>query len=136
MMINVHYFLLRNAHEHPHKIALIFEQKRHTYKIFNERVNRLANALLKMGVNKGDKVAYLLPNCSEFAEISFALSKIGALSVPLNFRLRANELRYILDNADASFFFLWGRIQGGGPRADSPFGKSKEIDANWGKLGV
>lgn len=105
MNVNVHYFLLRNVHEHPHKVAIIFGDKRYTYKIFNERVNRLANALLNMGVNKGDKVAYLLANCSEFAEISLALSKIGALSVPLNFRLRADELRYILNNSDASFFF-------------------------------
>ncbi|MGB9700798.1 MAG: class I adenylate-forming enzyme family protein [Thermodesulfobacteriota bacterium] len=105
MNINVPYFLLRNVHEYPHKIAVIFGRKRYSYKIFNERVNRLANALLKMGVGKGDKVAYLLPNCSEFAEISFALSKIGALSVPLNFRLRADELRYVIVNADASFFF-------------------------------
>lgn len=106
MVINVHYFLLRNVHEHPHKIALIFGEKRYTYKIFNERVNRLANALLKMGLAKGDKVAFLLPNCLEFAEISFALSKIGALSVPLNFRLHVDELRYVLDNSDASFFFF------------------------------
>ncbi|MGQ9694419.1 MAG: acyl-CoA synthetase [Thermodesulfobacteriota bacterium] len=106
MIINVPYFLLRNVHEHPHKIALIFGEKRYSYKVFNERVNRLANALLLMGVSKGDKVSYLLPNCSEFAEISFALSKIGALSVPLNFRLKEEELKYIIDNSDSSFFFF------------------------------
>ncbi len=96
---------MRNVHEYPHKLAIIFGEKRYTYKIFNERVNRLANALWQRGVRKGDKVAYLLPNCSEFAEISLALSKIGALAVPLNFRLRAEELRYIMDNSDASFLF-------------------------------
>lgn len=106
MIINVPYFLRRNVHEYPHKIAVIFGEKRYSYKAFNERVNRLANALLQMGVSKGDKVAYLLPNCSEFAEISFALSKIGALSVPLNFRLKEEELQYIIDNSDSSFFFF------------------------------
>ncbi len=105
MNINVPYFLLRNVHEYPYKLAIIFGEKRFTYKTFNERVNRLANGLWQRGVRKGDKVAYLLPNCSEFAEISLALSKIGALAVPLNFRLRADELRYIIDNSDASFFF-------------------------------
>jgi len=106
MNINVPYFLLRNVHEYPHKIAVIFGEKRYSYKIFNERVNRLANALLQMGIKKGDKVAYLLPNCSEFAEISFALSKIGALSVPLNFRLKEEELKYVMDNSDSSFLFF------------------------------
>lgn len=110
MNINVPYFLLRNVHEHPHKIAIIFGQKRFTYKEFNERVNRLANALLSLGLVKGDKVAYLLHNCSEFAEISLALSKIGALAVPLNFRLQEEELKYILDNADASFFFFGSEL--------------------------
>jgi acyl-CoA synthetase (AMP-forming)/AMP-acid ligase II len=86
MNLNVPFMLLRNVQENPDKLAVVFGDRRYTYRAFNERVNRLGNALLKEGVRKGDKVAYLLNNCSEFAEISFALSKIGALSVPLNFR--------------------------------------------------
>jgi len=76
MNLNVGFMLLRNVHENADKLAVIFEDKRFTYKAFNERVNRLANALLNLGVQKGDKVAYLLGNCSEFGEISFALAKI------------------------------------------------------------
>ncbi|MBU1205772.1 MAG: long-chain fatty acid--CoA ligase [Proteobacteria bacterium] len=106
MNLNVGYMLLRNAHEQPDKLAVIFGNKRYTYKVFNERVNRLSNALLGKGVGKGDKVAYLLNNCSEFAEISFALSKIGALSVPLNFRLKEEEIGYIIENSDSSFLFF------------------------------
>jgi acyl-CoA synthetase (AMP-forming)/AMP-acid ligase II len=106
MNLNVGYMLLRNVHEQPEKLAVIFRNKRHTYKVFNERVNRLANALLEKGMAKGDKVAYLLNNCSEFAEISFALSKIGALSVPLNFRLKEEEIGYIIENSDSSFLFF------------------------------
>ena len=98
--------LLRNVHEHPNKLAVIFKDKRYTYKAFNERVNRLANALLGKGVTKGDKVAYLLFNCSEFAQVSFALSKIGALSVPLNFRLKEDEIGYIVENSDSSLLFF------------------------------
>ena len=98
--------LLRNVHEQPEKLAVIFGNKRYTYKVFNERVNRLANALLEKGMAKGDKVAYLLNNCSEFAEISFALSKIGALSIPLNFRLKEEEIGYIIENSDSSFLFF------------------------------
>jgi acyl-CoA synthetase (AMP-forming)/AMP-acid ligase II len=106
MNLNVPFMLLRNVHENPDKPAIVFGDKRYTYRAFNERVNRLANALLREGVQKGDKVAYLLNNCSEFAEISFALSKTGALSVPLNFRLKGEEIGYILEHSDSSFLFF------------------------------
>ena len=70
MNLNVGYTLLRNVHEHPGKLAVIFKGKRYTYKAFNERVNRLANALLGKGVTKGDKVAYLPhPGVKEAAAI-------------------------------------------------------------------
>jgi len=106
MNLNVGFMLLRNVHEHPDKLAVIFRDKRYTYKAFNERVNRLANALLRDGEGKGDKVSCLLNNCSEFAEISFALCKIGALSVPLNFRLKEEEIGYIIENSDSSCLFF------------------------------
>ncbi len=106
MNLNVPFMLLRNVHENPDKLAVVYGDRRYTYRAFNERVNRLGNALLKEGVRKGDKVAYLLNNCSEFAEISFALSKIGALSVPLNFRLKGEEMGYILEHSDSSFLFF------------------------------
>jgi len=111
MNLNVGYLLLRNVHEHPDRLAVIFEEKRYTYKAFNERVNRLANALQKRGAIKGDKVATLLHNCTEFAEISFALSKIGALSVPINFRLKEEEIGYIIDHSDASLIFFGPEFQ-------------------------
>jgi acyl-CoA synthetase (AMP-forming)/AMP-acid ligase II len=106
MNLNVSYMLLRNVQEHPHKPAIISGDKRYTYKIFNERVNLLANALLGKGITKGDRVAYLLRNGSEFAEISFALSKIGALSVPINFRLREDETGYIIEHSASSLLFF------------------------------
>jgi fatty-acyl-CoA synthase len=106
MNLNVPFMLLRNVHENPDKLAVVYGDRRYTYRAFNERVNRLGNALVKEGVRKGDKVAYLLNNCSEFAEISFALSKIGALSVPLNFRLKGEEIGYILEHSDSSFLFF------------------------------
>jgi fatty-acyl-CoA synthase len=106
MNLNVPFMLLRNVQENPDKLAIIFGDKRYTYRTFNERVNRLANALLNHKVQKGDKVAYLLNNCSEFAEVSFALSKIGVLSVPLNFRLKEDEIRYVIQNSDSSLIFF------------------------------
>ncbi|HYB21696.1 MAG TPA: AMP-binding protein, partial [Thermodesulfobacteriota bacterium] len=111
MNLNVGYLLLRNVHEHPDKLAVIFREKRYTFEIFNERVNRLANSLTREGISKGAKVAYLLNNCSEFVEISLALSKIGALSVPLNFRLKEEEIGYIIENSDSSYLFFGSEFE-------------------------
>ena len=66
---------------------------------------------LGKGFGKGDKVATLFCNCSEFAEISFALCKIGALSVPVNFRLKEEEIGYIIDHSDASLIFFGFEFQ-------------------------
>ena len=66
---------------------------------FNRRVNRLANSLPGVGVKRGDRVAALFPNNPEFLELLFAAGKIGAIMVPLNFRLAPPELAYILEDS-------------------------------------
>jgi len=84
--------------------AVIFEDNRKegkptytfTYRELNERVNRLANALLEKGICKGDRVATFCYNCNQMLETYFAVSKIGAIIVPLNFRLEAPETTFML----------------------------------------
>jgi len=66
-----------------------------TNREFNERVNRMAHALTAWGVCKGERVAVLMTNASEFLEIFFACAKTGAIMVPVNFRLAVPELAYI-----------------------------------------
>ena len=66
---------------------------------FNRRVNKLANSLPGVGVKRGDRVAALFPNNPEFLELLFAAGKIGAIMVPLNFRLAPPELAYILEDS-------------------------------------
>lgn len=73
-----------------------------TYDDFNRRVNRLANALPSVGVTRGKRIAALLPNCPEFLELLFATAKTGAVMVPLNYRLAARELSYILHDSGAT----------------------------------
>ncbi len=68
-----------------------------TWRVFNEKANRLANLLLKRGIKKGDKVAILLMNCLEWLPIYFGILKAGAVAVPLNFRYTAEEIKYCLD---------------------------------------
>ena len=73
-----------------------------TWRVFDEKANRLANLLLKRGIKKGDKVAILLMNCLEWLPIYFGILKAGAVAVPLNFRYTAEEIRYCLNLSDTS----------------------------------
>jgi len=85
----------RNARRHPEKPCLAEGKKRYSFRDYDQRLNRLANGLLQLGVRRGDRVAVLLTNCSEYVEIYFGLAKIGAIAVPLNTRLHAKEyIRY------------------------------------------
>ncbi|RTZ92733.1 MAG: long-chain fatty acid--CoA ligase [Deltaproteobacteria bacterium] len=90
----------------PKKIALIYDGRPISYRNFNERINRLSNTLLNLGVKKGDRVAALLANCVEFYEIFFACAKIEAIFVPLNFRLAGPEITYILNDCSAETLFF------------------------------
>ncbi len=71
-----------------------------TWKVFDEKANRMANLLIKRGIKKGDKVAILLMNCLEWLPIYFGILKAGAVVVPLNFRYTAEEIKYCLNLSD------------------------------------
>jgi long-chain acyl-CoA synthetase len=85
----------------PNKEALydVRRNVRYTYKEWNQRVNALGNALLAEGVRKGDRVSTFLYNNEELATAYFACTKIGAVFNPINFRLMAEELAFILQDA-------------------------------------
>ncbi|MFC2051196.1 class I adenylate-forming enzyme family protein [Chloroflexota bacterium] len=93
----------------PEKDAIVFEGKRYTFSQLNERVNRIGNALSNLGVQKGDRVAMLQVNTNQCVEVYFAVAKIGAIYVPLNFRARGNELTYMLDSSESSALFAGER---------------------------
>lgn len=99
--MNVLSCLAQNARRHPHKLALIYEDRTYTYAQFNQTVNRLAHGLSRLGIKKGEKVALMLKNSDYFAICFFAAAKIGAVLVPINFRLVAGEVRYILEQSDS-----------------------------------
>jgi long-chain acyl-CoA synthetase len=101
MEMDIGSLLSRNARYRPDKLAVVFEEKRLSYSEYNHSVNRLANALLDMGIKKGDKVATLLPNCLELLEIYWALAKIGAVVVPLSTLLLGKGLRSLISDSDA-----------------------------------
>jgi len=91
--------------ETPDKEALVVDGKRFSYKQFNQRVNQLAWAMQSQRVKYGDRVAVLAYNGNEFAEIIMALAKLGAILVPLNWRLTAVELTFIVSDSGAKTLF-------------------------------
>ncbi len=78
-----------------------------TFDELNDRVNRVANMLLDHGIKKGDRVAILMMNSAEFVEVYFATAKIGGVVVPLNWRLVADELEFILKDS-GSLILVYG----------------------------
>ena len=93
----------------PDRAAIIFEGKKLSFAELNERSSRLADALSKLGVHKGDRIAILQVNCNQYVEAYFATAKIGGIFVPLNFRAKAEELTHMLSNAEASVLFVGDR---------------------------
>ena len=93
----------------PDKVAIVFEGKRYTFSQLNDRLNRLANALSNLGVDKGDRVAMLQVNCNQCVETYFATAKLGAIYVPLNSRAKGDELTYMLNSSEANTLFVGER---------------------------
>lgn len=98
--------LARNARQFPDKLAVCFESKTYTYKQLNDEVNKLANGLLTHHVGKGEKIGVLMKNSDQFMIVFYAIMKIGAIAVPINFRLTAGEIKYIVEDADISVLFF------------------------------
>lgn len=90
-----------NADRFPNKECIIGLGQRLTYRQLHERSSALAQGLKDLGLTRGDIVAILLYNCCEYIEITFAVNQIGAIWLPMNFRLAGDEFRYILDNSEA-----------------------------------
>src|SRR5690606_35931241 len=77
-----------------------------TYGELNERVNRLSHGLHKLGVKKGDRVAYLAPNSVEMLEGFYGVFQLGAVIVPLNIRLKPDDYVFILNHSEAKVLFV------------------------------
>lgn len=98
--------IIRNARKYPEKIGIVSGDKRFTFKTINERVNGLANGLLKMGIKKEDRVGVLVHNSHQFVEIYFATAKTGGIFCPYNNHLRKGELKDILEYSSPRFLFV------------------------------
>ncbi len=88
------------AKEYPDKEAVVFNDRRITYKELNEEADRLANFLMSRGIGKGDKVAIWLTNTPEWIVAWFAIPKIGAVVVPTDPWYKSNEIEYMFGDSD------------------------------------
>src|SRR6516164_4819872 len=95
-MLSVH------ARLSPNRIGARDLERSMTFAQWNDRSCRLANALIGLGLSKGDRVAILAYNCVEWCEIFAATAKAGLVALPINFRLVGKEVLYIVGNAEAS----------------------------------
>ncbi len=100
-VLNVAEMVSVHARLSPDKPAAKDLRRSLTFRELDERASRLANALAGLGVGKGDRVAVLAFNCLEWIEIYAACARSGAVAVPVNFRLAAPEVQYILEDCGA-----------------------------------
>ncbi len=104
--MNLGEMLKINARKYPETVCLMDDTRSFTFPETNERVCRLANSLLAMGLVKGDRISVLLENCIEFIEIYLAAAKIGLVVNPINFRVSADDVVYISNHAEAKAFVV------------------------------
>ncbi len=101
-----------NTKKYPNSIAFMDAKRTHTFTESNRRINRLANAMLALGLTKGDKVSCLLENCIEICELYVACAKIGVVINPINFRVSLKDVQFIADNADSKAMFVHDQFSG------------------------
>nr|WP_041192487.1 long-chain-fatty-acid--CoA ligase [Candidatus Sulfuricurvum sp. RIFRC-1] len=98
---NFYAMLERVTEENPSKRVIFIDDKSFSYQSFLESVDRFARALELIGISKGERIALICPNGIEFVQSVFAISKLGAITVPLNTMLKNEEYRYILGDCGA-----------------------------------
>lgn len=99
-------FLRHAARQYRHRTAVVCGDKRFSYEQFADRVSRLAGALRETGVSPGDRVAFLGLNTHRLLEAYYGVIDSGAVLLPLNVRLAAAELTYVLNDSSAKFLFI------------------------------
>jgi acyl-CoA synthetase (AMP-forming)/AMP-acid ligase II len=102
--------LKTNAEDIPDKPAIIFYDKVTTYRELNERAARFGNAITSLGLKQRERVAVILRNRTEFLEIIHGVIKAGVTLVPVNWRLAPEEMKYVINNSEASAIVVCGEF--------------------------
>lgn len=97
--------LTRTAVKYPDKWAFTFKSRKVTYQELDDLVNQTAHGLIKDGIVKGDRLAILSKNSLDFIIVTFAVARIGAVLIPINYMLKEKDIRYILLHAEVKGLF-------------------------------
>src|SRR3954451_13445702 len=128
--------LRRSALRNPDKTAIVFGELRQSYAELDTTVNRTANALAARGVRQGDRVALFAHNSHGFVVTSLALARLGAIMVPINFMLGADEVRYILEHSGASAIIAEDALVPVAEQAGAPALRVSIGESSWESLDV
>ena len=104
-MINLSSFIRYHATRTPERLAIVYKSRRISFAEFYQRIEKAAGYLAARGIGPNDVVAVMMKNSAAFLELAFATSHLGAVFLPINFRLAADEVEYIVGNADAKLVF-------------------------------
>src|SRR2546426_11534661 len=99
-------FLRRSASVFPDRTAVVHGERRYSYRQLEDRVDRLVRALKALGLEPGDRVAFLSPNTPAMLEAHYAVPAAGGVLVAVNTRLNSEEVGYILGHSGARFLFV------------------------------
>ena len=110
-MVNTSVAVLWQARTNPERLAIVYKDQRISFADLADRLLKLADFLDKQGVKEGDIVAVLMLNSSTFLEIALAVSHLGAVFLPVNYRLAPEEVSYILNHAGAKYLFVDDELQ-------------------------
>jgi long-chain acyl-CoA synthetase len=113
MSLNLAFIVENGRRVFADETALMHPDRRLTYRELHESVLRFAAALVAAGIRRGDKVGVMIPNRPEFTIAYFAILYVGAVVVPLNILLVADEVAYTLTDSDAVAFVVWAPLETG-----------------------
>lgn len=115
---NAGQLLVEAARQHPDRTAVIFEDRRLTYRELNDRTNALAAGLAEAGLRAGDRVVIWLRNCPEFVEVMFACWKLGLAIVPMNIRLTRDDVAFHVADCAAAALVYGVEFEAGAEQLD------------------
>jgi len=129
--LNLAYTLYRTARRLPRAIAVIERDRIElSYEDLAARTLALAGGLLAQGVRPGDRVGQLMKNCAQYVELLYACWTIGACAIPINARLHAREVAWILDDAHARLCFITDEAETAAIEAARVGGRTEFIDVD------
>lgn len=99
-----------NARRFPEAEAVVFEGRRISFGELNDRVNRFANGLAALGLNRGDHVAIMAENCHQYLEVYYAVAKAGMVTVPVNYRLSGKEITHVINHSESCALIVADRF--------------------------